>query len=254
MRGPVYIGARPGRRCLRRVSRCLGAVPRRLRAVPRSLGTIAGLRGVSLYRRPVARHLLAGAGEQLGRDESRCLGRVHGDVALGVSFPFVAGSRVADRVVGVAQVDRLGPEHRALGGQRSAGAVSHVAERGNGHDVARQVRRQRTAPADAADRHAGHDVHHRRALGVTAQHDLGVRALRHRLLDAIDRVVGAVTTMQLQLAGGVIHPVGVDVQAAGLLAQRVDEGVAHLAESGRFVGASREDNLDVRAVVGGRHR
>ena len=57
--------------------------------------------------------------------------------------------------------------------------------------------------------------------------------------------------MQLQLAGGVIHPVGVNVQAAGLLTQRVDEGVAHLAEAGRLVGAAGEDNLDVRAVIGG---
>src|SRR5215813_12255372 len=49
-------------------------------------------------------------------NESRRLGGVQGHVAVGVAVPLVAGAGVADRVDGVAQVDRLGPEQLALGG------------------------------------------------------------------------------------------------------------------------------------------
>ncbi|KDO93866.1 hypothetical protein MAVA5_19085 [Mycobacterium avium subsp. hominissuis A5] len=60
--------------------------------------------------------------------------------------------------------------------------------------------------------------------------------------------------MQLQLAGGIVDPVGVDVQPTGLLAQRLDEGVADPAHAGGLVGAAGEDDLDVGAIVGGGHR
>ena len=54
--------------------------------------------------------------------------------------------------------------------------------------------------------------------------------------------------MYLQLAGGVVDPVGADVHAVGLLAQRVGERIAHPAESWILVGTAREDDLSVRAV------
>ena len=201
-----------------------------------------------VLRRPKPGDLLTGTGQKLGRNESSRLGGVHGDVALGVPAPLVALAGVTDRVVGVAQVDRPGPEHNALGRQRSAGAVSDIAEGNNRDDVVRQVWRHRTAPVDAADGNAGHDVHHARALRVAAQHDLGVRAGGNRGFDVIDHVFGAVTVMQLELAGGVVHRVCPDVHAAGLLAQRVDEGVADAAHAGWLVGAAREDDLGVGAV------
>jgi hypothetical protein len=65
-----------------------------------------------------------------------------------------------------------------------------------------------------------------------------------------NRVIGAVTAVQLQGVGGIVHPVGPDVHAAGLLAQRADEGVADPAEARWLVGTSREDDLGIRAVVG----
>src|SRR5271157_3183377 len=124
--GSVYRRARSGRR-LRPVHRCLLAVP--------------GLLRTGALRRPKPGDLLTGTGQKLGRNESSRLSGVHGDVALGVSAPLVALARVTDRVVRVAQVDRLGPQHRALGRQRSAGAVGHVAEGGDRRDVAGVLRR-----------------------------------------------------------------------------------------------------------------
>ena len=69
-----------------------------------------------------------------------------------------------------------------------------------------------------------------------------------------NRVVGAVATVQLQLAGLVVHRVGVDVQAVGLLAQRVDERIADTTHTCWLIGAAREDDLGVGAVGGRRHR
>jgi hypothetical protein len=146
---PIYRRARTG--CLRRVPRCLRAVPRRLRRVPRCLRAVPRclravprrLRAVPRClrgeprRRPIAGHRLAGPGQKFRRNESRCLGGVHGDVALGVSAPCVARTRVTDRVAGVTQVDCLGTEQCALGRQRSAGAVGHVAEGSDRGDVVR---------------------------------------------------------------------------------------------------------------------
>src|SRR6202012_1554076 len=103
-----------------------------------------------------------------------------------VPAPLVARSGVTDRVVGVAQVDGLGPEAGAHGRQRSAGAVGHVTEGRDGGDVVVVLRGQRRTPADAADGNPGNDVHHRCALRVAAQHDLGLRALFYALLDAVD--------------------------------------------------------------------
>ena len=65
-----------------------------------------------------------------------------------------------------------------------------------------------------------------------------------------NRVIGAVTAMHLQGVGGIVHPVGPDVHAAGLLAQRTDEGVSDPAEARWLVGAAREDDLGITAVVG----
>ena len=63
-------------------------------------------------------------------------------------------------------------------------------------------------------------------------------------------VVGAVPAVELQLAGGVVHPVAADVQPGGLLAQRVDEGVADSAQAGWLVRSPRKDDLGVLAIVG----
>lgn len=69
-----------------------------------------------------------------------------------------------------------------------------------------------------------------------------------------NRVFGAVTAVELQLAGGRVHRVGPDVHAASLLAQRVYESIADTAHTGRLVGAAGEDDLGVGAVGGGRNR
>lgn len=69
-----------------------------------------------------------------------------------------------------------------------------------------------------------------------------------------DRVFGAVAAVQLQLARLVVHRVGGDVHADGLLAQRVNEGVADPAHAGRLIGATREHDFDVSAVGSGRYR
>src|SRR5271156_2965131 len=108
---------------------------RRLRAGPRRLRAVPG------HRRPKSGPLLAGPSQKLGRNESRCLSGVHGDVALGVPPPLVTRTRVTNRVVRVAQIDRLGTEHGALDRQRSAGAVSHGAKRNDRRDVVRVLRR-----------------------------------------------------------------------------------------------------------------
>ena len=55
--------------------------------------------------------------------------------------------------------------------------------------------------------------------------------------------------MQLEKACLVVHRIRTDVHA-GLLAQRVNEGLADAPEASRFVGAAGEGHLDVRAVVG----
>ena len=47
----------------------------------------------------------------------------------------------------------------------------------------------------------------------------------------------------------VVHRIHADVHA-GLLAQRVHEGLADAPDAGRLVGAAGEGHLDVRAVVG----
>lgn len=181
-------------------------------------------------------------------DEARRLFGVEGHVALGVPAPLVAGAGVADRVGGVAQIHRLGAEQGTRGRQRCAAAVGHIAEGHYRHDGVGVLSGQRRAPQEAADRIPGDDVHHRRALRVSAEHQRRIRAFVGHGLDVRHCVFGAVVGVQLGEAGLVVDRIRADVHA-GLLAQRAHEGLADTSDAGRFVGAASEDHLGIRAVV-----
>ena len=62
------------------------------------------------------------------------------------------------------------------------------------------------------------------------------------------------TTVPLRDGGLVVHRVRPDDQATGLLAQRVNEGITDPAHPRRLIGAAREDDFGVRAVIGDSHR
>jgi len=84
----------------------------------------------------------------------------------------------------------------------------------------------------------------RGAERVAAEDQLGVRATRRHLLDVGAHIVGSLGDADV---GGVVDPVGADRHVRHLRLQRVDEGLADLADAGCFFSAPGEIYLGVRA-------
>ena len=96
------------------------------------------------------------------------------------------------------------------------------------------------------------DVDHPCALRVPAEHQPGVGAVVHHVLDVAAGVVGAGGGLEEVVGRGVVDRVGADGPAADLAAQRVDESTADASEARRLIGAAREHDLDVGAALCGR--
>ena len=178
-----------------------------------------------------------------------------------------AGRAVADGVARRAQLEGLGGVARS---DRQVGRVVLLqelrrrrAEQRHGGDVVGHAGRKRLRyhrRGYAGRRLVGGDVSgDDRALGVAAEHDLGVRAVRGRGLhvrsgvpDPVDDGGGEGVAVGEVVAGRVVDRVDVERPRAQMRAQGVDERLADSADAGCLAGASREDELYVRAGRGRR--
>src|SRR6478752_3483906 len=102
---------------------------------------------------------------------------------------------------------------------------------------------------------------HHCALRESAEHDpcLGTVSSRglnvaRRVPDPFDDRFGELDTAAEVAARRVVDRIHVDRSSAGLRAQRVDEGLADTADTGRLAGAAREHHVDIRTRLGGRGR
>jgi hypothetical protein len=98
----------------------------------------------------------------------------------------------------------------------------------------------------------GGQIDHPRALGVTAEHHAGVRAVRSHRLDVGARVIGTGGRAAVEIpAGRVVDRVDAYRTRAQLRTKRVDERLSDAANTGRLGGAAGEHDLDLRARIRG---
>ena len=100
----------------------------------------------------------------------------------------------------------------------------------------------------------GDEAHDGRALGESAEHDVGVGAVRRRRLDMSAGVPNAVHGGGEVGGGGVVDRIHLHRLRADSCAQRVHKSFSGWTETGCLGGTAREDHLDVGARLRGRGR
>ena len=167
----------------------------------------------------------------------------------------------ANRVIGDAQVDRLSHVQRA---DLDLRLIDHphepaiwFSEQGDRGNVVCHVGRHRvryTFRCSIRYDVRGDEAHHRCALGVSAEHHLGVGTGRRRGPDMGARVSNAVEGGGEVGGGRVVNRVYADRLCTGACAQRVHKCLPGWPDTGVLGGAAGEYHLDVGARLRERGR
>src|SRR5215212_3985227 len=170
-----------------------------------------------LTRASTERCRLHSACDEVGRRIDRTA-RVVGGPVRGDIFPV----GLADRVTAVAQIDRLRTPDRG-DGQWGAEFGARIAEGDDRRDEVRRVGRERVV--ETQDRHGyrGDDVYDSRALRVAAEHEPGIGAGTHHVLNVGACVVRPIAGEEKVIRRWIVHEVGADGAATDLAAQRLYE-------------------------------
>ena len=184
-----------------------------------------------------ATNLVGREGRRLGRHSVLDVENVRHDVPA-------AG---ADRILGSALADQLSAVERAECRQRATApqcareTAGRLAEVGDCRDVLGNWGRHLRAG----------QIDHRRALGVSAQHNLGAGAAGHGALDVSTRIVRtARRALVVIVVRRVVHRVDLNGTPGKIRGEQVDERLAHVAESWLLMGPTSKDDRDVGARVG----
>ena len=193
------------------------------------------------------------------RGESRCLvnhPRLH---VLQWSMHREVPSAGANWVILYAQVDGLARIQRADFDQRLIDRTHKpgvwFSDQGDRGDTVCHVRRhwvRDTLRCSIRYDIRGEETDHGGALGISAEHQLGVRTVRRHGLDTSARVSNTVYGGGKFHAGGVFDRIYPDRLCAESRAQRVHECLSRWTNTGWLGGAAGEYHLDVGARLRGR--